>query len=205
MKSTSQDLLNSFMHARAGKPSVVDMPSLRFLMVDGEGDPNGNPAFSNAVEALYAVSYCAKFSLKKQGGGAFKVAPLEGLWWSATGRNYLLSGLDKSDFMWTVMIRQPGEVSPKVFRDSVREALTKKENPALATVRFEKFAEGRSAQVLHLGPYSAEGPTIALLHEFIVQQGGTPAGKHHEIYLGDPRRAKPEKLKTIIRQPFAKK
>ena len=203
MGESLQDVYEALLKARQGKPAVVNVPSMTFAMVDGVGDPNNSPTFTNAVEALYTISYTSKFSLKKSGGGAFKVSPLEGLWWSRTGKNYLIAGVDKADFLWTLMIRQPPEVTAKVFRQSVTDAMEKKGNPALATVRLEKFTEGRSAQIMHLGPYSAEQPTIQMLHDFIASQGGTLTGKHHEIYLGDPRRAKPEKLKTIIRQPFS--
>jgi hypothetical protein len=183
--------------ATAQEPSIVDVPAMRFLMVDGTGNPNEPGDFQNAIQALYSLSYGAKFALKKQ-GVEFKVSPLEGLWGSAGG----LNPNQKADWKWTAMIMQPAEVTPTVLEKVRAEALRKKPLPALSRVRLEQFREGLAAQVMHLGPYSAEAPTIARLHEFIEKQGFRRIGKHHEIYLGDPRRSAPERLKTLIRQPI---
>ena len=169
---------------------------MHFLMVDGTGNPNQPGAFQDAIQALYSLSYGAKFMLKKE-GIEFKVSPLEGLWGSAGG----LNPNHKTDWRWTAMVRQPPAVTAPVLEKVRAEALQKKGLPALARVRLEEFSEGLAAQIMHIGPYSAEAPTITRLHEFIEKQGCRRVGKHHEIYLGDPRRSAPERLKTLIRQP----
>ena len=191
--------------ARLYKPSakaceIVDVPEMRFLMIDGSGDPNTSHEFQEAIQALYGVSYTLKFTLKKSGGPEFRVAPLEALWWSdGSGR---LDPANKDVWSWTAMLRQPDFVEPAAIADATAQAKAKRELPALPKMKFESFSEGLSAQIMHVGPYAAETPTIEKLHAFIAEQGCEPAGKHHEIYLGDPRRAAPEKLKTVIRQPI---
>jgi hypothetical protein len=184
-------------------PELVTVPPLSFLCVDGHGDPNTSPAYADAVHALYAVSYAAKFAIQKAGGERFKVSPLEGLWW-ADDLGAFVTG-DKSDWDWTAMIRQPDSVTTDLVDRLAAEIATGKDLPTARSLRLETFEEGPAAQVLHVGPYADEGPTIARLHAFIHERGFTFDGyaqKHHEIYLGDPRRAAPEKLRTIIRQPY---
>lgn len=182
-------------------PELVVVPALSFLCIDGHGDPNTSPAYADALGALYAVAYTVKFAIKKAGGEDFRVAPLEGLWWAADPGAFV-DGL-KADWDWTMMIRQPESVTPETVARCVDQVATKKSLPVARQLRLEVFEEGAAAQVLHIGPYAAEGPTIAALHDFIRSRGFTLRGKHHEIYLGDPRRAAPEKLRTIIRQPYA--
>jgi hypothetical protein len=182
-------------------PQLVEVPALRFLCLDGHGDPNTSAEYARAVQALYSMSYTAKFAVKKAGGPSFKVSPLEGLWW-AEDMSAFETG-DKSDWDWTMMIRQPDAVSGQLVSRLADEVAEQKSMPAAREVRLVTFEEGTAAQVLYLGPYSDEGPTIARLHEFILEQGLALDGKHHEIYLGDPRRATPERLRTIIRQPYA--
>ena len=170
-------------------------------MVDGEGDPNNSTAFQQAVEALYSLSYTLKFSLKKSPRGLdYGVMPLEGLWWADDPRVFY--DADKSKWKWTAMILQQDFIArPQV--DAAFEEVRKKKNPAaLNLVRLEKLEEGLSAQILHLGPFSAEGPVIQRMHDFIEASGKRLRGRHHEIYLSDPRRTAPEKLKTILRQPM---
>lgn len=184
------------------EPVMVEVPELAFLMVDGHGDPNTAAAYGEAVEALYAVSYAAKFAVKRAPDGIdYTVMPLEGLWWTADMSTF--SADDKSAWDWTMMIMQPAEVTPALVEQTVREVAQRKPLPAAAELRLQRYAEGASAQLLHLGPYADEGPTIARLHAFIQEQGYQKRGKHHEIYLGDPRRTAPERLKTIIRQPVS--
>ena len=185
-------------------PQLVHVPPLTFLCLDGHGDPNTSPAYAAAVQALYSVSYAAKFAVKKAGGPDFKVSPLEGLWWAEDLSTFLTG--DKSAWDWTMMIRQPDAVTGDLFARLSDEVAAKKSMPAARELRLISFEEGAAAQVLHVGPYAAEAPTIARLHEFIREQGFTFDGhrhKHHEIYVGDPRRSAPEKLRTIIRQPYA--
>jgi hypothetical protein len=188
------------LYAAHREPAIVEVPSLAFLMIDGHGDPNTSPAYTAALEALFSVSYTAKFLLKKEPPGInFKVMPLEGLWWSAETPR--LGLVPKADWDWTMMIMQPDEVRPELVAHAIDDARRRRSLPALEGIRLERLDEGPAAQLLHVGPYAEEGPAIARLHAFIAEQGRVPRGKHHEIYLSDPRRAAPEKLKTIIRQP----
>jgi len=191
--------------AKAGVIAVVDVPPLGCLMVDGEGDPNIAKAFQEAVDVLYALSYTLKFTLKKGPRAIdYGVMPLEGLWWAGDPRNFGCTGriADKSKWKWTAMIVQPDVISPKEV-DAAFDEVRKKKNPAaLDRVRFETLVEGASAQVLHVGPFADEGPAIQRMHDFIHAAGKELRGKHHEIYLSDPRRTAPEKLKTILRQPM---
>jgi hypothetical protein len=185
----------------------VDVPPMNFLMLDGTGDPNTSEAYRQAIEALYGLSYTLKFASKKQGVD-FTVMPLEGLWWmddmgSAYGE--LDFAADKSRWQWTALIMQPDHITREMFDTAVAELRRKKNPPALDKVRFERFHEGLSAQIMHLGPYSAEKPNIDRLHAYIAEHSFEEAGKHHEIYLGDPRRTAPEKLRTVIRQPMRKR
>jgi hypothetical protein len=169
-------------------------------MVDGRGDPNNSREYKDAVEALFSLSYTIKFAVKRGSGTDFGVMPLEGQWWCEDMRRFSVD--DKSSWLWTLMILQPPPVNAALVRKCRAELAEKKDLPALDALRFEKFEEGRCAQILHVGPFTDEGPTVERLHAFIEQRGGQLAGKHHEIYLSDIRRAAPEKWRTIIRQPF---
>jgi hypothetical protein len=193
--------MKEFYGPRKGKFVVVDVPEMNFLMIDGHGDPNTSIDYKAAVEALYAVSYGLKFALKPQGLD-YVVAPLEGLWWAEDMA--LFSVYDKQAWLWTMMILQPTEVTAELVAQVSDEQAAKKDLPAIAKLRFESYREGLSVQTMYVGAYADEGPTIANMHVFIEEQGYEPAGKHHEIYLGDPRRTAPEKLKTVIRQPVRK-
>jgi hypothetical protein len=183
--------------------SVVDVPPLTFLMLDGHGDPNTAPAYVEAVQALYALAYALKFRVKHADPAAdFAVMPLEGLWWAADQSAFTAGRKDTWD--WTMLILQPAAVTPALFAETLAEVREKKPDlPALARARLETYREGPAAQIKYFGAYADEGPTIANLHAFIADQGHTLTGKHHEIYLGDPRRTAPAKLATVIRQPFA--
>jgi hypothetical protein len=181
--------------------TFVEVPELQFAMVDGHGDPNEAPEYAEAVQALFSVSYTARFALKRATDGLdYGVMPLEGLWW-AQDMSAFTTGA-KSSWDWTMMIMQPEQVTREVFDDACAAAMKKKSLPAVDRLRLEPFNEGRSAQLLHVGSYATEGPTIQRLHAFIAEHGCELAGKHHEIYLNDPSRTAPEKLRTIIRQPF---
>ena len=181
--------------------AAVDVPPLTYLMVDGEGDPNTSPAFTHAIEALYSLSYTLKFSLKKSPQPVdYGVMPLEGLWWADDPGAFHRQ--DKSDWKWTAMILQPDFIGRKQVTAAFDEVRKKKKLVALDRVRLETLAEGNAAQILYVGPFADEGPTIQRIHEFIHAAGKELCGKHHEIYLSDPRRTAPEKLKTIIRQPM---
>jgi len=187
-------------HPSAKNVVEVDVPTLRFLMVDGEGDPDTSAAYAHAVEALFAVSYTARFMLKN-GPRAIDCAvmPLEGLWWADDMSDF--AGGDRSRWKWTMMIMQPPLVDDDLIEAASAEVRRKKRLPGMAGLRLESFAEGRCAQVLHVGPSADEGPTIGRLHTFVEARTGR-TGKHHEIYLSDIRRGNPKRWKTIIRQPM---
>lgn len=180
--------------------SVVDVPPMNFLMVEGAGDPNTSPAYQEALEALYSLSYTLKFQVRKRLGLDYVVMPLEGLWWTDDPAAFSLE--HREDWKWTAMIAQPEPVTPEWFEKARAEVQARTRLPALERVRLEQYHEGLSAQILHLGPYAAEGLTIARLHDFIRGQGYELNGRHHEIYLNDPRRTAPEKLRTVLRQPI---
>lgn len=185
----------------AKTPSLVDVPAMQFLMIDGVGDPNTSAAYAEAVEALFTLSYALKFAVKKSAVGIdYGVMPLEGLWWADDMAAFTAG--DRSAWQWTMMIMQPEWVTGALVRDITHEVARKKKLPALSLVRFESFTEGPAAQVMHIGPFTEEGPTIARLHTFIDIEGHQLAGKHHEIYLSDIRKAAPDKWKTIVRQPL---
>jgi len=185
---------------KAKEFTLVDVPPMRFLMVDSHGDPNTSPEFQEVMGALYTIAYTLKFALKAQGSD-FAVAPPEGLWWM---EGATFDPTAKSEWDWTLMIMVPDAVTPELFEQMRAEAQRKKGLPMLARVRLETYHEGLSAQILYFGPYADEGPTITAMHRFIAEQGYVLNGKHHEIYLGDVRRTAPEKLKTVIRQPIRK-
>lgn len=182
---------------------VVEVPVLSFLKVDGHGDPNTAPEYSQAIEALYAVAYKVKFFSKKDGRD-FVVPPLEGLWWAEDVDSFT-SALDKNQWYWTMMIMTPDWVLGEMVASAREEAAKGKDLPALEKLRWEPYQEGLSVQILHLGSYDDEGPLLARLHnEWMPANGFAFNGLHHEIYLSDPRRVEPDKLKTILRQPIRK-
>jgi hypothetical protein len=189
------------LYAPQRKFVIVDVPEMRFLMVDGHGDPNVEQEYQDAVEVLYAVSYKIKFASKRQLGKDYVVPPLEGLWW-ADEMDVFTTSRDKTQWDWTMMIMVPEWISPEMFAEAVEEVRKGKNLNALDQVRLESYHEGLSVQIMHIGSYDNEGPILAKLHaEFIPENGYVENGKHHEIYLSDPRRVAPEKLKTVLRQP----
>ncbi len=180
------------------KFTVVDVPPMNFLMIDGHGDPNNNPEFQGGMDALYGMVYTIKFALKPL-GIEFVIPPSEALWWMEDMSEFSLDNKDR--WHWTMMIMQPDEVTQEIVDAAYEELARKKDPPALSKLRYERYHEGLSVQIMYLGAYADEGPTIARMHEFIRENSYDFNGKHHEIYLGDPRRTAPEKLKTVIRQP----
>jgi hypothetical protein len=178
----------------------VKVPAFTFLMIDGKGDPNSSKSYAEAVEALFAVSYAAKFMVKKGPSQQdYAVMPLEGLWW-ADDMAAFRSG-DRGQWQWTLMIMQPEFMTQALLRTAMAETMARKQLPGIARLRIERFEEGHCAQILHVGPFSEEGPTIERLHAYIDAHGRL-RGKHHEIYLTDIRRAAPSRWKTVIRQPM---
>lgn len=187
--------------ARVGTPEIVEVPPARFLMFDGHGDPNTSPEYAEAIQALYSAAYTLKFALKKAGSATERVAPLEGLWCGAEAVDFADSS--KSEWDWTMMIRVPEGARDEQVADALTTAAAKKPDVPIDRLRVEPYAEGLAAQVMYVGPYAEEGPTIKALHDFIADHGHRLSGKHHEIYLGDPRRTDPSKLRTLLRQPLA--
>ncbi|MGW0908718.1 GyrI-like domain-containing protein [Streptomyces sp. NPDC002853] len=179
---------------------VLDIPELRFLAIDGHGDPNTSPAYRRAVEALYPVAYTVKFASKANLGKDFVVGPLEGLWWADDMDDFLARR--KDNWRWRLLINIPDWITDDMIEDARRTALAKKNLPAIADVRSETLREGTSAQVLHIGSYDDETPILARLHqEYLPAHKLRERGLHHEIYLSDPRKTSPARLRTILRQP----
>ncbi|MCW3996455.1 MAG: GyrI-like domain-containing protein [Candidatus Bathyarchaeota archaeon] len=197
LKKEMKDLYNP----SAKEVVAVEIPAMNFLLIDGEGSPVA-PQYREAIEALFGVSYSLKFMIKKGQGIDYAVMPLEGLWWMDDMTKF--SADHKDEWKWTAMIMQPPQITAENVKTAVEQVKKKKKLPALPKLRFESFAEGLAAQILYIGPFSEEGPTIQKIHDYIKNSGYTLSGKHHEIYLNDPSRTAPNKLKTILRQPMKK-
>jgi hypothetical protein len=186
-------------------PVLVDVPELDYLMLDGKGAPEASPTepspeFQQAFQAIYPILYTLKFGLKPE-GLVVPVLPLEALWYTADDLSFDMN-VPAERWSWRVLMPVPDCVTPERFEDARAEVRRKKgDTPALGRLRLERWREGRSAQVMHVGPYADEPPTIERLHAFIAAQGLRQRGAHHEIYLGDPRQTDPARLKTVLRQP----
>jgi hypothetical protein len=191
----------------AKRAEVVRVPAFKFAMIDGgfgAGEtPDTSPVFAQATGALYSIAYTLKFMSKGRPVDPveYPVMALEGQWWIEEGE---FSFDRKDNWRWNLMILQPDHITQEMFGEAVRQAETKHPNPALARLRLERFEEGLCVQIMHIGPYAAESATVDRLHAFARESGCELRGKHHEIYLGDPRRSAPEKLKTILRMPVEK-
>jgi len=195
-------VMKAYWQPPVGEFVVVDVPRFSFMMVDGKGDPNSAAEYRTAVQWLFSMSYALKFA-SKAAGRDYGVAPLEGLWWAEDMSSFTQG--DKSNWLWTAMILQPDWIDATAYAAALEKTKGKLGEPP-ASLRLEPFAEGRSVQTMHIGPYSAEAPTIARLHnEFLPANGLVEAGHHHEIYVSDPARTAPEKLKTVIRQPVRRR
>ena len=183
-----------------GRFVEVDVPPLTYLAVDGAGDPNTSPAYREAVEALFALSYAVKFAARERLGRDHVVAPLEGLWTADDPGTFVRR--KKDAWRWTLLVLQPGWVGADLVADVTATVRRTKDLPALDRTGLRTLTEGRSVQTLHVGPYDDEGPVLEEMHErFIPGAGLRMTGRHHEVYLGDPRRTSPERLRTILRQP----
>ena len=188
----------------AKEPVIIEVPEMQFLMIDGMGSPGDSQEYQDALAVLYPVAFRTKF-LSKAKGKDYVVPPLEGLWWADDMNDFTEGNRDK--WKWTMMIRQPDWNNQDMIKEAI--AITKEKKPELSKLlpklRLEKYKEGKAAQIMHIGPYSEEGPTVQKVHDFIQKEGGKFDGlkaKHHEIYLSDPRKANPATMKTVIRQPF---
>lgn len=188
-------------------PSIINVPTMRFVMVDGAGAPDSSDAasteFQVAMQVIYGIVYSVKFWDKKhaapKGYAKFTMPPVEAQWWTKSGKPFDLNAPD--DWLWTAMHRVPEFVTQALFDQIVEELCDKKKSDIYKKARLEDFNEGSSVQLLHMGPYDQEGPNIERLHAFAKDQGYKLHGKHHELYFNDPRRVAPEKVKTILRQP----
>ena len=180
---------------------LVNIPKMNFLMLDGKGDPNTSIDYQQSVDALYSMAYGLKFALKPQGYDHI-VPPLEGLWWMEDMSAFTLA--NKAHWNWTMMIMQPEWITPGQVERVKDKVITKKKIPTILDIAFETYLEGMSVQILFTGAYKDEAPVIAEMHKFIRESGFAPNGKHHEIYLRDPRKTPVEKLHTILRQPIQK-
>ncbi len=191
--------LKKLYSAPSGEFVAVDVPPMQFVMVDGEGDPNIAPAYRTAVEWLYGASYAMKFAAKSSLGRDYVVPPLEGLWSADDPRSF--TSRDKDRWRWTMMILVPEFVTHTMFEEAVAKTGRKSGTPP-ETLRLEVYHEGLSLQILHIGSYDDEGPVLDRLHTVVMPEGKMDFnGPHHEIYLGDPRKTEPSKLRTILRQP----
>ncbi len=188
--------------AKVSMPAVVNVPSRLFLLIDGQGDPNTSSEYRDAVQALYPIAYGLRAAVKAATGDAYVVMPLEGLWWTEDMSDF--DADDKANWQWTALICLPDAVTPSMAQQVLPAVTKKKRLSAGHKARVERFEEGEAAQILHVGPYDTEGPTIAMLHDFITASGNVLSGRHHEIYLSDPRKTEPADLRTIIRQPFTR-
>lgn len=187
--------------AKLGVFDLIEIPEQTYLTIDGTGDPNTAREYQDAVSALYPIAYGMKFASKKDLDRDYVVPPLEGLW-CADDMESFTSRRSKDEWRWTMMIMTPHWITTDMFTQAQAKAMSKKDaSPRIGDVRMVGLSEGLVVQTLHIGPYDEEGPIIAAMHEHAYSQGLTLAGKHHEIYLGDPRRTASEKLKTILRQP----
>ncbi len=189
----------------AKKVEVADVPEFNFVMIDGRipaGEaPQDSAEFQEAMQAMYGAAYTLKFmsKLSKTNPIDYPVMALEGLWWTPSGE---FDFLKKEDWLFTLMILQPDHISPAMFQEALEQLRKKRPSPALDKLRLERFCEGLSVQAMHIGPYSEEPATLEKMDAFVRENGYRYRGKHHEIYLGDPRRAAPEKLRTVLRHPI---
>ncbi|MBP7408628.1 MAG: GyrI-like domain-containing protein [Flavobacteriales bacterium] len=190
------------LYKATAKPGSVKVPKLRYLMIDGQGDPGTSKDYMDAITTLYGLSYTLKFTIKNGPEAIdYGVMPLESLWWADDMRDF--ERANRSNWKWTAMIMQPAFITATTVKAAKAELMRKKKDlPAMAKVRLGDLTEGMCMQVMHTGPWANEHPAIMGLHACIAEQGKAPRGKHHEIYLSDPRRTAPEKLRTILRQPM---
>ena len=202
---TKTDFKKSLKHLYAPSSKdfqVINVPAMNYLMVDGKGNPNTAQAYKDALETLYAVAYKLKFMSKAQQKD-YVVPPLEGLWWADDMNSFITN--NKDAWQWTMMIMTPDWITRDMLTEALRIVKTSKDPPALEKLRLETLTEGTSVQIMHIGSYADEAPTLARLHKhWMPENGYQPTGKHHEIYISDPRKTPAEKLKTVLRQPIKK-
>ena len=187
------------------EPHILEIPEMNFFMVDGTGYPGDNPLYQEALQLLYGVSFTLKMKIIKPIGKDYVVPPLEGLWWADDMSVFTEEYMKRKDeWKWTSMIRIPDFVTDDQIQSGLERFNITKKPENFSKLYHEPYKEGMVVQVLHLGPFSEEGPVIARMHDYALEEGYILHNKHHEIYLSDPRRTKPEKLRTVIRQPIKK-
>jgi hypothetical protein len=191
----------------AKKVELVDVPPLNFIMIDGAIEPGQapgtSPGFQEAMQALYGAAYTLKFMVKKRPENPvdYPVMALEGLWWWDEGEFDIRY---PSNWKYTVMILQPDLITPELFAEAQKQLHERKPSPAVEKLRLDSYHEGLSVQTMHIGPYSNEPATVDRMKIFALDHGYEMAGLHHEIYIGNPLRADPAKLKTVLRHPVRK-
>ena len=200
--------LKQFYAPSAKQPQLIDVPAFQFAMLDGAiepgMEPGNSPEFAAALEALYGISYTLKFMLKQRAVDPidYPVMALEALWSVSDGEFEITR---KDNWLWTAMILQPAIITPEIFTEGLAQLRKKRgDSPALARLRLASFHEGLSVQIMHIGPYSSEPATLERMHAFARASGYRLRERHHEIYLGDPRRSAPDKLKTVLRHAVEK-
>ena len=207
MPASKADLKKQFpeFYKPSRDPHIIDVPEMKFFMVDGTGYPGDNPLYQEAMQLLYGVSFTLKMKIMKPTGRDYVVPPLEGLWWADDMKVFAEDYMKRKDeWKWTSMIRIPDFVSEDQIKKGLQAFKESKKPENFDKLRYQSYTEGTVVQVLHVGPFSEEGPVIEKMHEYAINQGYSLHKKHHEIYLSDPRRTKPEKLRTVIRQPIKK-
>lgn len=200
MKKDYKKDLKEFYNPSSKVVSEVVVPKMNFLMIEGKGNPGVCQEYTDAIQTIYPVAYTIKFAIKKSTGFDFGVMPLEGLWW-AEDMNDFTNG-NRDNWLWTLMIMQPEVVTKEIFESAKSKVQCEKKQPSIDKIHFESYADGKSAQLMHIGPFSEEGPNIMRINKYFTDLGGKPSGKHHEIYLSDIRKVNPAKMKTVLRQPF---
>lgn len=203
MANTKLDLIKEYKtyYNATTKPELIEFSEAQYLAIEGEGAPAGEE-FNTKIEALYPMAYGVK-NITKKTGKDFAVPKLEGLWWVESDKPF--EEIPREEWHWQLLIRMPAYVTLEIVEQARIEVYNKKKNELINQISFEKANEGSSVQIMHIGPYSTEPETIEVMHKFIDDNNLKPNGLHHEIYISDPRRAAPEKMKTILRQPVKKK
>lgn len=191
--------------AKRGEFRLLDLPPASYLAVDGHGDPNTAAAYADALAALYPVAYRLKFESKRELGRDYVVPPLEALWWADDLASFT-TARDKSAWHWTVLLLTPDWIGAELAAAAIEDVRSAKAPTAIDLVRLDVLDEGTCVQTLHVGPYDEEAAVLARMHDEVIPAAGCePTGRHHEIYLSDPRRTAPERLRTILRQPVRRR
>ena len=203
MKIDFKKELKDIYSPKPGQFTLVEIPAMQYLMVDGVGDPNKVLEYQQAVESLFSVSYTLKFHSKKVLSRDYVVPPLEGLWWSNNYEDFITRR--KDNWSWTMMIMVPDWLGHDEVDEAIRTVRANKPSIEVDSLRLDTLHEGLSVQIMHIGSYDDEAPTLRKLHDVWLPQNGLKERlKHHEIYIGDPRKIEPSKLKTVLRQPVSR-